>query len=121
MSGLFRRGRPLLVFGPRARDFYEEWGSLKTALEEAFCLLDKTEITVVSRSVSLRRGDTALFSELLSVAGTYGAAPFSAGNVRLSGVLEKRGGVWVTVHMHVSLPSPGGEGENGTAVSKSGK
>jgi ketosteroid isomerase-like protein len=54
-----------------------------------------------------RSGDVAWYSATLDDLGEWDGKPVGDRNIRWTGVLEKRGGKWVIVQMHGSVPHSG--------------
>ena len=115
MSGARIRAR-----GPAGKKSRLGWGLREKALSGSGPIHDVwtdpkfkatvTEIRDLRVHLSLS-GDVAWYSASLDEPAKWDGKRVGAGNIRWPGVLEKRGGQWVAVQMHGSLPHQGAHQE----------
>ena len=60
-----------------------------------------------TRIVLSKMGDTAWFSAIVDDKGEFDGDPWGTENIRWTGVLEKREGIWCICQQHMSLSHDG--------------
>jgi ketosteroid isomerase-like protein len=97
-----------VYFGTDEAEIWVGFESLKAATEKQFKALDSGTSTLRDLRVKLLAGGkVAVATYLLDVQGKSGGEPFALKGVRITAVLEKRGGKWLVVSSHGSMPVRG--------------
>ena len=98
----------MVNFGTDAAERWVGWEPLKSAFVQQFVSVEETEISVRELDIKVHKsGEVAWFSEIWDWKGKAQGQPFAIEGMRFTGVLEKRNGNWVVVHVHASIPVSG--------------
>lgn len=98
----------MIVIGTDTAEYIVGYEDFRQIRQEQFDSFDNVEFSVNNRDVRLSQGGTvAWFSEIFDLFIMAEENPVHLRDLRLSGVLEKRDGDWMIVHLHTSVPIAG--------------
>lgn len=105
LSEIFSHDEDMVNFGTDADEVWIGWEPLKKSFQKQFAAYDKIKIAFDKTSIKIHStGTIAWFSTFMSVDITSHEQPFHYDGMRMTGVAEKRNGVWIFVQRHVALP-----------------
>jgi uncharacterized protein (TIGR02246 family) len=94
----------MVSFGTDAAERWVGWEPVRAAMEKQFAAFEKGKVVVHDRVVKVSMGgDVAWVSEVWDWEGVSAGEPFSLKGMRMTTILEKRQGHWLTVHGHASM------------------
>ena len=98
----------MVVIGTDTSEYIVGYEPFKKARKQQFESFENIEFNVQERAVQLAEtGTVAWFTEVYDVFLMAQDQPVSLDDIRVSGVMEKRDGAWVIVHLHTSVPVRG--------------
>jgi hypothetical protein len=105
LSEIMSHDEDMINFGSDASEYFIGWNAMKTSIEEMLPLMSNIQIEVRDQKIKIsENADFAWFTEIwdwnLSIDGNQVSIP----GQRLSGVLQKKNGVWQMVQFHNSVP-----------------
>jgi ketosteroid isomerase-like protein len=96
------------MLGTDAAERFVGYEPVEASMRKQFESYEETKLTTRERVVKVHRsGEVAWCSELWDVQGKAQGQPYTLEGMRVTGVLEKRGGTWVVVQWHASVPVSG--------------
>lgn len=108
LAGTMARDGDMVTFGTDAAERFVGWDALKASIDKQFSTYTGTKVAVKQRDIKLAAGGTVAWaSEVLDLSTRSGSEPVAIGGMRVTTVLEKRGGRWLIVHFHYSVPVAG--------------
>jgi len=107
-SKLMAHDPDMVSFGTDAAERWVGYESLENSMKKQFESTEENKGTSRERVITVHKsGEVAWWSELWDWKGKAQGQPFVLEGMRLTGVLEKRNGNWVIVHVHASVPVSG--------------
>jgi ketosteroid isomerase-like protein len=107
-SKLMAHDPDMVSFGTDAAERWVGYESLENSMKKQFESTEESKGTSRERVITVHKsGEVAWWSELWDWKGKAQGQPFALEGMRLTGVLEKRNGNWVIVHVHASVPVSG--------------
>lgn len=107
VAQVYAQDDDLVVFGSNPADCRFGWNATREYIRKYFATVDAISITLKDRRIKVHRsGEAAWFSQVLDWKETAGKETAAIAGLRISGVLEKRGGRWLIVQLHASGPTP---------------
>lgn len=104
LSRTFAHDSDMVLFGTDESERWVGWDEFRASVEVQFASYEDTEVTTRNQVIHVNAaGETAWFSELVDMSLTAGGEQVEVPGMRVTGVLEKRNGVWVIVQMHASV------------------
>ncbi|MFC2134426.1 nuclear transport factor 2 family protein [Bacteroidota bacterium] len=106
-EGLFAKDESFFTYYPDSKNTVEGWSNFEKFLDNWMDPRSKTfayEIRDLKLNISCN-GDVAWFSAVVDDNGEWDDQPWSAEDIRWTGVLEKRNGHWLVVQQHMSEAS----------------
>lgn len=98
----------MIIIGTDTAEYLVGYENFKQIRQEQFDSFENVEFSVNNRDVRLsQNGTVAWFSEIFDLFIMAEENPVHLRDLRLSGVLEKRGDDWKIVHLHTSVPIAG--------------
>jgi uncharacterized protein (TIGR02246 family) len=95
-------------FGTDAAEYWVGWDAVRAAVKAQFAALSNARFTCRDVRVKVHpSGAVAWATYLWDGEGTSGGEPFSLKGVRATIIYEKRGGKWLAVSSHYSVPVSG--------------
>lgn len=98
----------MVIFGTDAAERFVGYESVENSMKKQIESYEESRVTSRERVIKVNQsGEVAWFSELWDVKGKAQGQPYALEGLRITGVLEKRNGNWVTVQWHASVPVSG--------------
>jgi uncharacterized protein (TIGR02246 family) len=98
----------MVAFGTDAAERFVGWDVLKASADKQFATYTGTKVAVKHRDIKVGAGGNAAWAaEVLDLSTRSGSEPVTVPGMRVTTVLEKRGGRWLIVHFHYSVPVAG--------------
>lgn len=108
MSALLAHDAEMVHFGTDAAERWVGWEALREATEEQFEALESYTVSVRDQVIRVGpSGRAAWFSQVMDAEVETEHGTYRLDDARLTGVFEKRGGRWIFVQSHLSLPVDG--------------
>jgi ketosteroid isomerase-like protein len=99
----------IILLGTDSHEKYIGWNQIKKAIQRQFKEFEDTYISITNQKIKIsEKGDAAWFSEFLNYNFIHRGEAKSFEDIRFTGVLEKREGIWVLVQGHLSIPADTG-------------
>jgi ketosteroid isomerase-like protein len=106
-SEVYAHDRDLIVYGSSPSDRRLGWRQTEEYLRDYFISAESIEVALKERDIKVHAsGDVAWFAQVLTWKEVEGGKTYTMDGLRISGVLEKRDGVWRIVQLHASGPPP---------------
>lgn len=107
-SKIWAHDPDMVILGTDAAERFVGYESVENSMKKQFESYEETKVTSRERIIKVHKsGEVAWFSELWDVKGKAQDQPYALEGMRVTGVLEKRNGNWVTVQWHASVPVSG--------------
>jgi ketosteroid isomerase-like protein len=107
-SKLMAHDPDMVNLGTDAAERWVGYEALENSMKKQFESLEESNATSRERVITVNKsGEVAWWSEFWDWKGKAQGQPFAIEGMRLTGVLEKRNGNWVIVHVHASVPVSG--------------
>jgi uncharacterized protein (TIGR02246 family) len=108
ISGIIAHDSDMVSFGTDAAERFVGWDALKASIEKQFTTYTGTKAVVKHRDIKLAAdGSVAWAAEVMDVSTHSGSEAVALEGMRVTSVLEKRGGKWLIVQFHYSMPVAG--------------
>lgn len=105
-SQVFSHGEDLIVFSASPYKRYVGWKTFSEDVQNSFKEMEKVSISFREVNIKVHAsGTVAWLSCLEDWAFAYQGQLVKDAGARVTWILEKRNGDWVTIHAHWSLPS----------------
>lgn len=105
LARIMAHDHDLVVIGTDPDEYFVGWDALREAVAKMFSSLQNVRLTVTHQVIQVRPGArVAWFSQRVAWDFVFDGKPVHQ-DCRFSGVLEKRHGKWVFVHVHNSVPA----------------
>ena len=105
LSALFAQDDELIVFGFRQGERHVGWEAVRDWYQRQMDSVEGLQTTLKDQVTRISKGGKAAWvSSLCHSRGTIGSQAVEM-DYRITVVLEKRGGKWLIVHLHSSLPA----------------
>ena len=102
LSAIFAHDEDLVIFGIGPNERYTGWEAVKAMFQSQMDATEGLQTLLADQVIKVSKGGTgAWVSSLNRVSGLAGENRLEA-NYRNTIVLEKRGGKWLVVHIHMS-------------------
>jgi ketosteroid isomerase-like protein len=112
LSALFARDDELIVFGFGPEERYVGWEAAKEMYQSQMDSVEGLQTIPADQVIKVLKGGTAAWvSAVNHASGTRGSQTVEL-DYRTTMVMEKRGGKWLIVHIHNSIPF--GQGSQGS-------
>ena len=96
----------IVAIGTSSDEILAGWKAIKRTIQKQFDTFSNTYISLTNQKINVNNtGNTAWFSAILNYNFIRDTIPMSYEGIRSTGVLEKRGGKWVIVQSHMSIPA----------------
>ena len=107
-SQIFAQGAETTVIGTDLAEMWTGYDTFRSSLETQFAAYEDTELSTENQFVKVHAsGEVAWFWENADWHVTAGGERVEVNDMRITGVLEKQGGAWKIVQMHLSVPVSG--------------
>lgn len=108
LSRIFAHDPDMVNFGTDAAEIWVGYDALRASMVAQFEAYSNTQVTTHDRVIRVHGdGAVAWFSQLWDVQVETGGEAVVLEGMRCTGVLEKRDGAWLLVHIHASVPVSG--------------
>ena len=98
----------MVIVGTDEGEYVVGYDAFRRSRQQQFESFENVEFYVKNQHVKLsQRGHVAWFTEMFDLFILAEGSPVSLENLRLSGVMEKRGDQWKIVQLHTSVPVAG--------------
>lgn len=106
LSKIMSHDSKMVNYGTEANEIFVGFDAFKDSITPMLSAVDGIKINVRNQAVNLSSdGNTAWFSEIWDWDIMMEGQTMTQNDQRLTGVLEKRGGNWVIVQFHNSVPA----------------
>ena len=106
-SEVYAHDRDLIVYGSSPSDRRLGWRQTEEYLMNYFASVESIKVTLKERKIKVHAsGDVAWFAQVLTWEEVESGNTYTMDGLRITGVLEKRNGVWLIVQLHASGPPP---------------
>ena len=96
----------IVAIGTSSDEILAGWKAIKRTIQKQFDTFSNTYISLTNQKINVNNtGNTAWFSAILNYNFIRDTIPMSYEGIRYTGVLERRGGKWVIVQSHMSIPA----------------
>lgn len=96
----------VLSIGTDRRDVLRGYDAVLEKFKEQYRYFEDTYISARNVDIYVHPScETAWFSEVLQYNFTQGETAMEYANLRFTGFMEKRNGIWVIIHTHLSAPA----------------
>lgn len=108
VSQIFAQSPETVVIGTDLAEIWAGYDTFGASLVAQFESYEDTQVTTDNQTVKVHpSGEIAWFWETADWHVTAGGERVEVNDMRITGVLEKQGGAWKIVQMHVSVPVSG--------------
>lgn len=108
VSQIFVPTEDLVVIGTDMAEWWLGYEAFTASLADQFASYDETNVQTREQVVTVHpSGEVAWFKEVADWHVSVGGERVEVNDMRISGVLEKYGGAWRIIQMHVSVPVSG--------------
>lgn len=106
ISDLWANDTAVLSIGTDRNEVLRGYDAVIDKFKEQYRYFEDTYISATNVDIYVHPAcETAWFSEVLQYNFTQGDKAMEYANLRFTGFLEKRDGVWVIMHTHLSVPA----------------
>ena len=104
LSALFAHDEDLVVFGLQEGERYVGWEAVHDMFQKQMDMTEGIQTSIADQKINVSKdGKTSWVSSLNHTTGQVGGEMVEM-DYRSTVVLEKRGGKWLIVHIHMSKP-----------------
>ena len=105
---LIARDADMVIIGTDEGEYVVGYEAFRRTRQQQFDAFENVEFYVKNQHIKLSKmGNVAWFTEMFDLFTLAEGSPVSLENLRLSGVMEKRGDQWKIVQLHTSVPVAG--------------
>jgi len=111
LTAIYAHDPDMINIGTDATERIVGWEELKDLMQQQFDMTETNSVGVRERVIHIHTsGSVAWFSEILDWELTFNEETIEMEGLRATGVLDNRGGNWLLVQVHYSVPTNSEEG-----------